>query len=133
MALTGPRMTDSVEGVDRVFPVAAGVKIWQGALVALVAGLAQPGSIVAGGLGLGRAEQTVDNTGGIAGALAVKVRRGVFKFANAAADPVGANQVGRNCYILDDATVAATDGGNGARSVAGLVHQVDADGVWVRF
>lgn len=39
--------------------------------------------------------------------------------------------VDATAYILDDQTVVATDGGS-ARSAAGKVHQIDADGVYIR-
>jgi hypothetical protein len=40
--------------------------------------------------------------------------------------------VGKQCYLVDDQTVAKTDGTN-TRSPAGFVRDVDADGVWVEF
>ena len=39
--------------------------------------------------------------------------------------------VGADCYIVDDQTVAKTNGTN-TRSVAGKIIAVDADGVWVK-
>ena len=131
MPLASPRATNSREARDRSFPVAANVKIWQGAQVMLVGGYATPGAVAAGGVSLGRAKYTADNTGGAAGAINVETSHGTFKWDNAAGDPIGANQVGRACFIFDDHTVASTDGGAGARSPAGVVDQVDADGVWV--
>ena len=38
--------------------------------------------------------------------------------------------VGATVFLVDDNTVALTNGG-GTRSVAGVVWQVDSDGVWV--
>jgi hypothetical protein len=38
--------------------------------------------------------------------------------------------VGKPCYIADDHTVAKTASG---KSAAGIVRDVDADGVWVEF
>ena len=38
--------------------------------------------------------------------------------------------VGKTCFILDDATVAKTNGTN-TRSECGVVVQVDTAGVWV--
>jgi hypothetical protein len=74
----------------------------------------------------------VDNSAGADGAAVVLVRRGkVFKFANAAADPVTQASFGRLAYIVDDQTVAATNGTN-TRSAAGIVLGVDADGVWIQ-
>jgi len=132
MSLSGPRATIETESVNRVLPVGANVKLWQGGLAMLVNGFVVPGAPAVGAVGLGRIEMTADNSGGAAGAINVPVKRGCFKFASAAGDPVLPAQIGASCFIFDDATVAATSGGN-TRSVAGIVHQVDLDGVWVRF
>lgn len=131
-ALAGPRATPETSDINRVFPVAAAVKCWQGGLAMLVGGYVKPGAVANNGVCVGRFEAIADNLSGSAGAITAAVKRGCFKWGNAAADAVPASQVGKNCFILDDQTVAATDGGAGARSVAGVVHQVDADGVWVR-
>lgn len=132
MSLTSARATIQIEGKRRALPVAAGAKIYQGALVMLSGGYATPGAVAVGGVGLGMAEDTYDNTGGAAGAINAEIRAGVFCFANSSTDPVGAAQIGQNCFIVDDQTVAATNGSN-TRSVAGEVFNVDASGVWVRF
>lgn len=132
MSLTSPRATKQVEGKRRAVGVGANAKIWQGGLVMLSGGYAVPGAAAVGAIGLGMAEETYDNTGGAAGALNAEVKTGVFCFQNSSADPVPASQIGQNCFIVDDQTVAATNGSN-TRSVAGVVFNVDADGVWVRF
>lgn len=129
-ALSTPRATDEVQGVLRQVPVKGGALMFQGALAMAVAGLAQPGAPAANAVALGRVEWGCDNRNGADGAASVMVKRGVFLFANAAADPVPAAQIGAPCFILDDQTVAATNGG-GARSPAGRVFNVEADGVWV--
>ncbi|MBE3574548.1 MAG: hypothetical protein IMW99_03700 [Firmicutes bacterium] len=132
MALTHDRNTVRRTGEILVLPVAANAKIYAGALVTLNAnGYAVPGSTAVGLRAAGRAEQAVDNTGGADGAVSIKVRRGVFKYKNAAADAMGRQHVLGNCYIVDDETVAATDGA-GTRSPAGIVLAVDSDGVWVQ-
>jgi hypothetical protein len=49
---------------------------------------------------------------------------------------IGLGNVGKPCYMVDDQTVAKTDGTTGGaatRSPAGWVRDVDADGVWVEF
>jgi hypothetical protein len=63
---------------------------------------------------------------------APEVDSGIFKFANsAAADEITAADSGNVCYIVDDQTVAKTDG-TSTRSAAGRIYSVDADGeVWV--
>lgn len=82
--------------------------------------------------GAGRADIAADNTGGAAGAIRVDWRRGVFRFNNsAAADLIGLADIGKPCFIVDDNTVAKSNGG-ATRSAAGVVDDVDTDGVWVR-
>ena len=55
------------------------------------------------------------------------------QFANSAAtDAITLADIGKDCFIVDDQTVAKTDG-SGTRSRAGRVFDVDADGVWVEF
>ncbi len=128
-SLTQPCATPSEEGVGRQFPVAAGVKIWQGALVVLVAGgWAAPGQVATGLIPVGRARHTVDNTEGANGAKSVEVDKGTFRWANDPANPVLQANVGANAYVLDDNTVSILATG---RSVAGVIFQIDATGVWV--
>ena len=82
------------------------------------------GAVAVGGVGTrsavrGRAEATVDNLGA-AGALSLEYRMGSFRFANsAAADQVAQADVGRVCFILDDQTVAKTDGATMQRRAPG--------------
>ncbi|CAM5764711.1 hypothetical protein [Bosea minatitlanensis] len=131
MALSKPR--DTIErGRDLlVIPVAAATAIFQGALVAVNAsGYAVPGSVATTLKAAGRAEETIDNSGGAAGALSVTVKRGVFKFKNSASDACVQASVLSDCFIVDDETVAKTDGSS-ARSKAGKVLEVEATGVWV--
>ena len=113
-------------------PVAAGVKIFAGALLAANAtGFAVPGAVATTLTYLGRAEEYVDNSAGADGAKTVIVRRKkAFKWANSGTDPVTQACLGLTCYIVDDQTVAKTSG-TGTRSAAGRVMGLDADGVWV--
>jgi hypothetical protein len=115
-------------------PVAAAQQIFAGALVAVNAtGYATPGATATTLRGIGRAEAQADNSAGADGAISVDVMRGVFRFGNsAAADLITRAEIGADCYIVDDQTVAKTNG-TGTRSVAGTVFDVDADGVWVKF
>ena len=131
MPLTADRNTQMKDGELISVPVAANAKIYAGAItVANATGYAAPGAAALDLTYLGRAEEAVDNTGGADGAKTVLVRRGkAFKFKNAAADAVTQAELGEPCYIADDETVARTSAG--ARSVAGIVVAVDADGVWV--
>ena len=111
--------------------VAAGARIYQGSLVVAVAGFAEPGSSAVGLIALGRAEETVDNSGGLDGEKRVKVSPGAFKFKNAAADAVTQADLYGTCYVVDDETVARTSGAN-TRSPAGTIIDLEADGVWVQ-
>jgi hypothetical protein len=132
MALTKDRNTPMMaEGAKvLVLPAGAGKKIYAGALVAVNAGYAEPASTATGLIAAGRAEESVDNTNGAAGAVSVRVRRGVFKYKNKSDDAVTQAEVLTDCYIVDDETVAKTNGTN-TRSKAGRVIAVDSDGVWV--
>jgi hypothetical protein len=51
---------------------------------------------------------------------------------SAAADLIAKADIGASCYVVDDQTVAKTNGG-GARPRAGKVFDVDEYGVWVDF
>lgn len=131
MALSTDRNTYMREGILLVLPVAANTRIYAGALVAVNAmGYAVPGSTATDLKAAGRAEEQVDNTGGADGAKRIEIRRGVFLFKNDAVDPVDGIHVLGDCYIVDDETVAATDG-TGTRSIAGKVLEIDPSGVWV--
>jgi len=136
MALSAARNTKAMAGGPNPeilsLPVKANTKVYAGSLVVIDAGYAAPGRAATGLIAVGRAEETVDNTGGAAGAKSVNVRQGVFPWANSAdTDAIAQAQVGSTVYIVDDQTVAKTDGSS-ARSAAGKVIQVDTDGVWVK-
>jgi hypothetical protein len=132
MALTADRNTAMKDGELISVPVAASVTIFAGGLVAASAtGYATPGAVATTLTALGRAEGFVDNSAGAAGAKNVLVRRKrAFKFKNHAADLVVQADLGKVCYIVDDETVAKTDG-TSTRSAAGTVLGVESDGVWV--
>ena len=132
-ALTKARNTVKRDGARFSRPVAADAVIYQGALVCLSAtGFATPGATATTLTADGMAKESVDNTDGANGAVNVEVERGVFRLENsAAADAITAAEIGDNCYIVDDQTVAKTDGSS-ARSIAGKIEDVDAQGVWVR-
>ena len=131
MALTADRNTPMQDGELVSVPVATAVTIYAGALVAANAtGFATPGALSTTLTYLGRAEEKVVNAGAD-GAKSVLVRRGkAFKFKNSGADAVTQAEMGKPCYIVDDETVAKTNG-NGTRSVAGTVMAIDTDGVWI--
>lgn len=131
MALSGDRNTAERSGDLVVLPVAAATIIYAGSLVVLNAGFAEPGSTDTGLIAIGRAEQQVDNSLGANGDLTVRVKRGVFQFANSGGgDVIAAANIGSACYIVDDQTVAKTSD-TGSRSRAGRIIDVDSRGVWV--
>ncbi len=82
-------------------------------------------------IGSGRADVRLAST--TAGVTAIQYKAGMHRFANSAAgDLITKADIGTACYIVDDQTVAKTNGA-ATRSPAGLVEGVDANGVWVRF
>lgn len=133
-ALTSDRNTPRVEGDIRRGAVAAATLIYAGAIVMRNAsGYLVKGQTATGLVGVGRAEERVDNSAGSAGDLTCDFRKGIFRFANsAAADEITIADIGSPAYAVDDQTVAKTDG-TSTRSIAGIVDDVDANGVWVRF
>jgi hypothetical protein len=133
-ALTEDRKTPRRDGDILNISVAGSTKIYAGSLVARDAnGYATPGATATTLLGIGRAEAQADNSSGSDGDIVVDVRKGVFRFANSAGgDEITSADIGSYCYIVDDQTVAKTDG-TGTRSVTGKVFDVDPDGVWVKF
>lgn len=131
-ALTKDRNTKRRNGDQFSYPAKAATKVYAGSMVVLDAGVAAPGRTATGLIAVGVAEETVDNSAGAAGDLNVPVRKGVYRFGNsAAADLIALDDVGVDCYIVDDQTVALTDG-TATRSVAGKIVDVDSTGVWVR-
>ncbi|WP_323005435.1 hypothetical protein [Pseudorhodobacter sp.] len=132
-ALTKDRNTPKRDGDFKVDGVAASTRIFTGALLMRnAAGFLVKGATATGCTGVGRAEEAVDNTGGANGAAQVKYRPGIFLFANLGADLIDQADMGKLCYIVNDQTVAASDG-TGTRSPAGFVEALDDWGVWVRF
>lgn len=130
-ALTQDRNTPRAEGDVEEYPVLAATLCYAGGLAVLDAdGYARPGAAATGLLAVGRFEEQVDNSAGASGDKRVKVRRGVFRWNNSAdADLITIAEIGDNCYIADDQTVAKVATG---RSAAGRIEQVDELGVWVR-
>tara|TARA_R110002050_G_scaffold269917_1_gene412423 strand:- start:44290 stop:44691 length:402 start_codon:yes stop_codon:yes gene_type:complete len=129
-ALTKDRNTNQRQGDEFNHPVAAGAHIYGGSIVVLDAARnAKPGLTATGLVAAGRAQEEVNNVGGSAGDKTVQVRKGVFSFANDGS--IARVDIGGTAYIVDDQTVADTDG-TGTRSAAGEIVDVDADGVWVK-
>lgn len=132
-ALTTDRNTPYKDGDLMSFKVAANVKCFAGGLAVLEGGYCRPGRTGAGLIYLGRFDEQVDNSGGAAGAKTVLVRRGkAFLFDNSSASAITQADIGQDCYIEDDQTVAKSAGtGAGAKSKAGRIMGLDAGGVWV--
>ena len=132
MPLTQDRITPLRDGEVMPFTVGAGEEIFLGAQVAVNAtGFLVAGAAATGLTYIGRADAHVDNSGGADGDETCLVRRKkAFLFKNSDADPVDQSLVGQPCYILDDETVAGTDG-TGTRSESGTVLAVESAGVWV--
>ncbi len=93
------------------------------------AGFVVPGATATTLTALGIVQKAVDNTDGDDGDLLCKAKPGVFRLANGSAS-ISADDKGSVCYIVDAETVHLTDGG-GTRSQAGVIVDVDDDGVWV--
>lgn len=131
-ALVQDRNTPQRASEDFEFPVAAATKIYAGSLVVInSSGLATKGAVATTLKAVGMAKESADNSAGLASAIRVKVKRGTFRFANSTAgDLIALADVGADCYIVDDQTVAKTNG-TSTRSVAGKIRDVDSDGVWV--
>lgn len=131
-ALSAERNTKERAGEVLELPVKASTKCYQGGLAVIDAGYAAPGRTGTGLIAVGRYEQTFDNSAGAAGAIKARVKQGMFKFANSSAgDLIAQASVGADCYIVDDQTVALTNG-TSTRSRAGKIVAVDSDGVWVQ-
>lgn len=131
-ALTAGRNTPYRDGTLYSYPVAAGKKLFAGALAALNAsGYVTPGAAATGLVAIGRVEALADNSSGSAGDIAATIRPGIYRWANSSStDTITIAEIGDTCYIVDDQTVAKTDGSS-ARSAAGKVIDVDVQGVWV--
>lgn len=129
-ALTNDRNTPKLERDDvDEHPVQAGAIVFAGSLAMLnAAGFVIPGAEALGLTALGRAETRVVGDG----ERRVKTRRGVLRFANSGgADTITRAEIGDPAYVVDDQTLAKTNGGN-TRSPAGIIRDVDAQGVWVQ-
>jgi len=129
-ALTADRITARRVGAAHSDPVAASAILYVGALAVLDAsGNLAPGTAATGLTARGVVQADVDNTGGAAGAVTAETVTGVFRFNNNAGDVTRAF-IGKSAYIVDDNTVSSSSA-TSTRSVAGVIDDVDADGVWV--
>lgn len=131
-ALVADRHTARRTGDRYSYPMTASVTGYQGAIAVLDAsGNLKPGVEATGLTAVGIFVEQVTN-GSTAAAINGEVEPGIFRFANSAAtDEITKTSIGDTCYIVDDQTVAKTDGSS-ARSAAGTVVDVDSAGVWVK-
>lgn len=128
-AIVDDRDTAFRGGQVSYYPMAA-TKIYKGTMVVFSGGYVAPATQTTGVMCVGIAAETVDNSGGSAGDLSIKVLRGVAKLNNDTGTAVVIGDVGKQCYMLDNQTVTMDASG---ASVAGRVFDVDSSGVWVEF
>lgn len=122
------------------FGIKANKRIFKGGLTGIdSAGRAMPGDTIANGClsALGKSSATYDNRngselGGSADACNVEIEYGVFGFdsATGGGDDITADDVGKVCFVVDDHTVALTNGTD-TRGIAGLITEVRDGKVYV--
>lgn len=130
-AATADRNTRKRTGYERSLPVASSKSCFLGCIAVLSSGRVQPMTAATSLKAVGVFKETSINA---AQDTPVKVERdGWYRFNNStSSDAITLSDVGADCYGVDDNTVAKTDGSS-SRSVAGVVRDVDADGVWIEF
>lgn len=141
-ATTTERLTDGA-GTNPsrgTAPIAANTLIRKGWLVGFDAnGRVVPGGTIASGCvaGVGVASATYDNRtgselGGAAGAVDVEIEFGVFGFLTktGGGDDIAADDVGKVCYVVDNQTVALTNGAD-TLGIAGFITEVRNGFVYV--
>ena len=129
-ALAADRRLDIVAGTQtryRVAKVAAGVRIFKGAMIARDRlGFIRPAAEVIGWKVLGIAQEQVDNTAGPNGALEVRYLTAVsVRLQNDATAPVTQLQLYAAVYVRDDQTVQAS---SASGLVAGVAESIELDG-----
>lgn len=134
MALTAKRQNSlqRLRGHISALPLAAAVVTYAGGLaVRNAAGYITKGSAALNLIGIGRFLDSVTG-GSSAGDETNRVEDGIINWNNSAStDQITIADIGKLAWIVDDETVAKTSG-NGARSPAGIIVDVNAnDGVWV--
>ncbi len=128
-ALAKDRNTPSklAQLIAREIPVADTTTVYAGSLGAVdTAGKLVPAAATAGLRVQGRVVDQVVNPA--SGALKGKVEKGIFRWGNAASHLVTVAMIGAPCYVEDDQTVSCDQA---LQICAGIVVNVDADGVWV--
>lgn len=124
------------------YPVKAGVICIQTGLAILAGGYARPGRTGQGGDNATKAADAATYQavgvfveaavgGAQDGDVQVRIEPGTWNFNNSAGtDALTLADVGKVCFIVDDETVARGSASQ-TRARAGVVQNVDSDGVWV--
>jgi len=130
MALNKDRSTPRLEGSVFHFPMLAAAVGFVGGIAVLdSSGWLKPAVEATGLKCVGIFAERADNAAGENGDINGEVHGGVFRFDNSAdSDEITKADIGNNCFLVNDHTVAKTGTG---RSVAGRIMAVDAQGVWV--
>ena len=113
---------------QKTFAILNGEILYAGGMLAMnISTLeVQMASDSAGLVVLGRCPKYVDNT---ADSEVSNVDFGVFQYANSTTYPLTKAYIGKVCYVEDDNTVGHGPGTNAVK--AGIVYDVDDEGVWV--
>lgn len=131
-ALTKKRQTPDRAGDYGTYKVKGGVKCLEGGIAVLASGYCKPGVKASGLKMVGVFAETKDNSAGSDGDIKVRVLllRGTreVKLTNDGTDTITQAHVGASAYILDDQTIGSVSTG---ATAAGIIQQVDADGVWI--
>lgn len=128
-ALSAARNTPRRAGDSVVLGVYTGTVIYAGAMVAVnSSGYAVPAADTSGYQVIGAASATVDNSPyGASGAKSIEVLRGTFRWGNNAG--ITDADIGSFAYAEDDNSV--DDDAPSQSIIAGVIVDVDSDGVWV--
>lgn len=126
-ALIKDRNTKRRAGVEFVSPVAAGVRLFTGAIACLDAqGFAVPASTATGLKFPALVLEGVDNASGVDGEASVSLSREVVGLD--ADSDIDRTVIGQPVYLVDDHTVSADSTG---KSRAGLLVDILAGQAWV--
>jgi len=133
-ALSNVRDTPVRPSAGREAILVTNIKAYKGGLIVrdTATGFDKPGVTGTGLVARGIADMSepfVDMTGLASGSRRIPLIVGSALLANDGS--IAAANRGSVCFIVDDQTVALTDGG-GTRSTAGIIEDVDSRGVWVK-
>lgn len=126
-ALTEDRDTFEAAGILKTKGLSASVKAIKGGIAVMNGAYAEPGTTATGLVAVGVFTKTVDNSSGSDGDVDADIKAGVFQFENSAgADEITDDDIGSDCYIVDDQTVALTDGTSTRSKCGRIVDVVDS-------